>query len=68
MIRKDLKEMQVDKDEWHGEAVRSRSGWRAACIGWEWNIVLERKLLHRLWDRQLERWWYVKCAREPRKG
>ena len=31
MVRKDLKQMEVDEDEWHGEVVRSGSGWRAVC-------------------------------------
>ena len=31
VIRKDLKDIEVDEDEWYEEAVRSRPGWRAMC-------------------------------------
>ena len=31
MIRKDLKDIEVNEDEWYEEATRSRAGWRATC-------------------------------------
>ena len=31
VIRKDLKDIEVNEDEWYEEATRSRPGWRATC-------------------------------------
>ena len=31
MIWKDLKNIEVNEDEWYKEATRSRTGWRAKC-------------------------------------
>ena len=31
MIRRDLKDVEINEDEWYKEAVESRAGWRATC-------------------------------------
>ena len=31
MVRKDLKDIDVEESEWYTEARRSRGGWRALC-------------------------------------